>query len=401
MKTKRICFSKPYLTTVSDNFVRVNCDIKGIRAEDDSVNIWYEVDLKYEKYLVTERVDGFLVGMLPYLMVHAENDGSTEIVLESPISEKLCYQLTQYFIPTMAQFTDVYNSFTLKCETDSNIFSNEMAVGTGISGGVDSFYTALTHMETPLNGYKLTHGLYCNVGYLGGFQGTAEMAQESLSEEISNELGLSFITVKSNLCQEIYKITHAMIIVNLFASFPLILQKLFSVYYLSSEVPFPQFSLDVDDAEHFDLLNAHCFSTESLSFYSAGSETTRIRKTEYISKSPLARRKLFVCRDVTHTPLKNCSRCSKCTRTMVQLDALNKLDMFDEVFDVEAFRKNPNYYYGYFVFRGKKHVYNEETFAEMKKRGKRFPFGGYIAGMIKIIRHGFKRENPLAKQYRP
>ena len=399
-KTKnKVTFGRPYLEKTENKKIRLCCDIIGIK--NDPIKIWYETEEKYEEYLTYEKTDAFLVAMLPYLMVHTSHENHTVVELKQPISEKLYYQLTTIFIPALSNFTDVYNPIDLVCETDSKELVTEKKIATGVSGGVDSFYTLLSNLNNEKQVYRITHGLYFNVGYLGGYEGDKELAQLNLSKEICKEMNIESIHIKSNICREIYKIPHAMIVVYMFASFPLALQKLLSVYFLSSQVSFADFAFDVEAAEHFDLINAFSFSTENLSFYPAGGEVTRIQKTDFIADYDIARKNLFVCRDISGKSMDNCSRCSKCTRTMVQLDALGKLDLFREVFDADAYKKNPNYYWGYFFFKGKDNVYTRETLDVIKKNGRKVPKGARIAGMIKIIKNGFKRENPLAKSYRP
>ena len=126
----------------------------------------------------------------------------------------------------------------------------------------------------------------------------------------------------------------------------LALQKLFGKYYWSSGHPFSQFNLTIDDIAYFDLLSVQCVSNENTTFYSTGSEVTRLEKTAYISDFAVTHKYLNVC----WYYLYNCSKCDKCRRTMLGLYALGKLDRYGEVFDVNYFYQNIDEYLGYMLF---------------------------------------------------
>ena len=87
---------------------------------------------------------------------------------------------------------------------------------------------------------------------------------------------------------------------------------------------------------------------------------------------------------------------------MIDLDLVDKLDYFNDIFDVEAYRKNRDYYWGYLAFKGKKNdTFVEETLDLFKKQKRHFPLSARIAGFRKWVKNGFKRGNPLKYTYRP
>jgi hypothetical protein len=55
--------------------------------------LWYSVDRKYGQYLTSEKVDAFVVGILPLAMELGE-----DITVKGTISEKLYHNLTNYYI---------------------------------------------------------------------------------------------------------------------------------------------------------------------------------------------------------------------------------------------------------------------------------------------------------------
>ena len=57
--------SQPYIKKTG-NKSRLNSDI---RWGDRSRTLWFEVDNEYDEFLCAERIDGFLVALLPFAMV--------------------------------------------------------------------------------------------------------------------------------------------------------------------------------------------------------------------------------------------------------------------------------------------------------------------------------------------
>ena len=65
-------------------------------VEADGVNqpLWYEVEARLQHYLTYDRLDCFVVALLILAMRRGEN-----IFLRGPMSERLYYNLTNYYIP--------------------------------------------------------------------------------------------------------------------------------------------------------------------------------------------------------------------------------------------------------------------------------------------------------------
>ena len=69
------------------------------------------------------------------------------------------------------------------------------------------------------------------------------------------------------------------------------------------------------------------WSTSKVSFVHDGCEAVRFRKVEFISRYPITYDTLRVC--WTHVSGEiNCCQCEKCVRTMIHLQALERLDRF-------------------------------------------------------------------------
>jgi hypothetical protein len=115
---------------------------------------------------------------------------------------------------------------------------------------------------------------------------------------------------------------------------------LFSTYYLASNgIDFSAFSLkdclyfDPDDYVQLVLIT---FVFHGFNFIDDGKAGDRVDKTKIIADWDIAQKHLKVCAKKG----KNCSVCSKCNRTLMTLDALGKLDLFADVFDINVYKDN-------------------------------------------------------------
>lgn len=299
--------------------------------------IWFEFDKKYENYLVTERIDGIVVNLLYYCMEHGH-----DIVSECPISEKLYFQLTNFLVPSISQNLTMYSDFSINAPLDNTYFNNECRVGTGISCGVDSFYTVCKNHNSIIENYNITHLTFFNAGASGNFGGekARQLYQERLKEvePCTKDLNLPMLAVDTNINEflmERHIFTHTVRAL----AIPLYLQKLFSVYYYSSGSAVWEFEFQTHPT-YYEIFILDCLSTENLKFYSVGTETDRLGKVKYIMDDENAHRYLNVC----VAEEKNCCKCEKCRRTIIQLFALNKLDSFSEVFDLKYIYENIDEY---------------------------------------------------------
>jgi len=79
------------------------------------------------------------------------------------------------------------------------------------------------------------------------------------------------------------------------------------------------------------------FSNLQLSMgHPPGATLSRFQKMEDLSEFEPSFDFLSVC----YNGSRNCGRCEKCVRTMLILDALGKLDLYRNVFDVDRYREN-------------------------------------------------------------
>ncbi|MFI3227533.1 MAG: hypothetical protein R3Y09_09005 [Clostridia bacterium] len=383
-----IHISKPYITS-SNTHTKLNFDLT-LDNKSKEV-IWYEVENKFAKYLCTERIDGIVVNLLLHCMKNNQ-----DIVSEHPISEKLYYQLTNFFIPIIEDNIDIYSSFSIIAPLDNTILQSENAVGTGLSCGVDSFYTVLKNSEKITNNYNVTHFTFFNAGASGSFGGDSarKLYFERMAEvePCAKEVNIPLVAVDTNI-NEFLNVRHAKTHTVRSLAIPLILQKLFSVYYYSSAAALDEFQFREDYTGYYDWFTLSCLNTENISFYSTGSEVDRFSKTKYISDSSLAQKYLNVC----ISEEKNCCNCKKCKRTIIDLYAMNKLGNFNQVFDLNYISKNIDKYMIHLVgYRFEKYL--QPSYITLKESGK-LSIKVQIIGNIYFVKNLVERKIKTMKNY--
>lgn len=366
-----IILEKPYIQKVG-NQSRLCCRMI---EEGKASEIWYEVNCVYEEFLCVERMDAFVAAMLPYAMYHKKN-----LRVMGTTSSKLAYQMKNLFIPALSKYTEPFHTVDILFENLTGEVFNGKGVGTGVSGGVDSFYTIIQNLSNENSKYNLTHLTFFNVGSNGDFGGEAarKIYRERAAEAkvLSEKIGLPFLSVDSNI-SDILQMNFEMTCAYRSLSAVLALQKLFSVYLFSSGESIDMFHIDGKEASYHDLLNVQCFSTESTIIYPVGITETRFEKIQAIMNDRLVQENLNVC----IAESQNCSHCDKCVRTMNALYALGKLDDFSNVFDVQDYLTHLNERLGYMLTMkdGKEyvHVNHRETYQYMRQNGLAIPNEAY------------------------
>lgn len=354
-----------------------------IRTDETEYDMWYRVEKEYGQYLTAERADAFIVALLPYALSHSLDIESSQVM-----SAKLYHQLKGYLIPALAKFTKAYHPIELRSRLCHDELPNAGAVGTGMSGGVDSYYTILKNYNTENSAYNLTHLTFFNVGSHGdnGGEKARELFKKRITDAKANaeHLGLPLVIVDSNI-SEYLMMDHLATHTYRSCSAVLALQKLFAVYLFSSGHDLTEFCVSSEVCASHDILNVHCLATENTDFYLSGLQERRIDKELFLADQKEARERLNVCVVDEH----NCSRCEKCLRTMIGLYALGRLDDFSAVFDVEDFKGNLAKRLGFMVGRLHKNSYREAR-DEMRKRKLRIPFMAYVYGAPLYIKESFR-----------
>lgn len=356
-----------------------NCMLSAIvEFEESEKKIWFKTDKSNADYLCFERADSFVVALLIYAI-----EKQQDIVSEAPLSEKLYYNLTYYLIPTIAK---VYNKkpITIKCPTENGTLKKGDAVGTGISCGVDSLHTLHEHERCNENN-KITCLTLFNMGSHGDLGGdNARNVYEKRTErgkKYAKEYGFELLEVDSNISEYIeqnFVKTHTFRNCSVVLAF----QKKFRTYYYASGISIFNFIVTKKDPAYYDTFLLDMISTENTEFYSSGSILERIEKVSSITEYEPSFKYLNVCvRDNI-----NCGECEKCIRTMLALDALGKLNLYNNVFNIEKYKKNILKNIGILLHKKKQgSLPYSEIYTTWKANKKRIPFlSSYYCLMYQI-----------------
>lgn len=306
--------------------------------------LWYSIPKKFSQYVTTEKLDGFLVGVLLLAMRLGEN-----IDVKGAVSERLYFNLMNSYMSIIQLIMPALTKININPQylDEGKTAKCEGAVVMGFSAGVDSFCTIYDHYLNATPSYKITHFVFNNVGAHDEWDSKRGReifnARYDLLKGYPNELGIEFIKIDSNLSDILrwnFEQTH----VPRNVSAILMLQKLFAKYYYSSSYQYkdcfigPHYEIALTDPAA-----VHLLSTETLECISTGCQYSRVEKTRRMAKVPGANRWLNVC-IFPSSDGKNCSICTKCCRTLLTLEMLGILEDFEQVFSLEKWKKVKNGY---------------------------------------------------------
>jgi hypothetical protein len=305
-----------------------------VEAGSVKESLWYGVEARYGTFLTTNKHDCFVVALLTTAMRRGE-----DMVLRGPMSEKLYYNLSNYYIPMLvALIPSLHRVQIVPTGLDSGgEHSRHGGVATGFSGGIDSFCVIADHVDAP-PAFRLTHLTFHNVGNHGNRR-LFEVRRDRL-RKCALDMSLEFVVIDSNLTEYLsgdrvasnFVLTH----VSRNVSAVLALQQLFGKYIYASTFQYQDCKVgEANDIACADPMSVHLLSTETLECMSHGCQHSRVEKTSIVTRFPLSHRYLDVCARNKLTP-GNCSTCWKCARTLLTLEILDALSPYEGVFDVKA-----------------------------------------------------------------
>lgn len=327
---------------------------------------------EWHKYAVTDRLDAFLWGVLPYAMRHGH-----DIKCKDKVSGKFLYNLNTQYIQTLSKYdTTLYNTRINADVIDEDIVS-QGAVATGVSCGVDCLYTIIENYKSKYSkDVSLTHLLNFNEGAFGGNYYSANRAfvvkkLHAKEQALADDLGLPVINLSTNL-ESLLKIPVDQFIVYAMGIMTMSISKLIGKYlYSSSGGDYGDFSvksISNRDVSYADLLSLHCMSHGATFFYSAGGAKTRFEKFKFISNHSLTKKHLFSCLNQDF----NCGVCIKCMRNLLTIDALDLLDEYEDVYDIQDYKERRKEALQYLVneikFHGYSYSYLEDVYKLIKEK---------------------------------
>lgn len=333
--------------------VRVKASVSIESNDGKSEKLWFSLPRSYEKYICSDQLDGFLVGMIYPAMLKGE-----DVYIDGCISEKLLFNINNYIIPLLLSFSESLHGIKISAKKTTKKIYNGIGVGTGFSAGVDSFSTLYDrYVLEDSSSYKVNSLTFFNVGSNGDWlqYGSTEFTQNKFAtrykelKKFTDEIDLNFIDIDSNL-HYFHPWWHSYSHSLKAASVILLLQQHYSKYYYSSAgLDYAASSVYAVSYKNRDI-GAYCdpilmpmLSTESLDFMSDGYAYTRTGKLLNIINYEPTSRYLNVCTDHLDK-WENCSECDKCLRTMIALDFTGNLSKFSKIFDINLYYKKKNKY---------------------------------------------------------
>jgi hypothetical protein len=328
-----------------ENLARVSARFIADGKED---SLWFEVDKKFADYLVTDRIDAFLVGLLPLAMRLGE-----DIELRHPVSQRTYFNIDQNLTSIINFAFPDYKviSITPKGFAEPIPARNGRIAATGLSCGIDSLFTVIKNSSSDVpGGYKITHGIFTNVGSHG--QTDAPEGMERFQGRLRNargcaeELGLELILIDSNMEQILSGLTdYDRTLTFRNAAAVLVLERLICRYLHSSGITYEYMRVKRKgkDSAAYEPMTLPCLCTDSLEFILFGGRCSRTEKTALVADFEPSYRWLNVCAIQAN----NCGHCIKCMRTMLTLDILGKLDHYSQVFEMKGYEEDKYRYLAY------------------------------------------------------
>lgn len=333
------------------NNIKLSVVVDSVRL--GSQELWFSISAKFAHALCDTRLDGFLMGMIFPAMQYGE-----DLHIEGRISGKLLFNLNHYVIPMLMAFFPSCKRIKITANaTNSERFDCD-GIGTGFSGGVDSFCTFFDHYDQEREfENRINKLIFLNVGSNGPGRSEEELTvarskfltRLDYLRRFPDELGLDFIALDSNLHSFHpwgHQLTHTLTT----AAAVLVLQNIFRKYFYATGglsylelFKYHEFLLNKDTAL-LDPMLLPLLSTESLEFISDGAQYTRVEKILRIVDYEPVKRYLNVC---VHdgSSYENCSACSKCCRTLMTLNSVDKLNEFTHLFDIKKYKKQAEFKY--------------------------------------------------------
>ncbi|MBO5178258.1 MAG: hypothetical protein J6C07_12440 [Lachnospiraceae bacterium] len=308
--------------------------------------MWVAVEDINEDMLSEKVFDPFV--LIPvYLGMHYGQD----VHIEGNVSARLYHNVTHYLMSIFDNFS-VHTrmvKFTVN-GFDTVEESNVKLIGTGISCGVDSLTTIYdNYILEEHSDYKINSLFFANCGTHGNYNKESRqlwLDRATMNRKAAEELNLPMYLIDSNLHAYSHVFgTDQKIGYLAIYSCALAMQKYVKRYLTSGNFSYEEVaefatnSKDYDIAEYCETYMPHLISTERFELVIDGCQYTRGEKTERISNWEIAQKYLNICvNPINHG--KNCSKCHKCMWTLIPLEAMGKLEEFNQVFDIDTYNKN-------------------------------------------------------------
>ena len=337
--------------------------------------MWFAVKDENAYMLSDDVYDAFMLVPL-YLGMYYKED----IHIHGCVSKKLYKNVMNYLQRILCDFSDDLSRINITVDGFKTADGEPEIIGTGISCGVDSLTTIYDrYVNEDDSDYKINGLFFYNCGSHGEYGQESErlfFERYDLNKSAADELGLPVYLINSNLHAFVYSVGHDQNIGHLARySCILSLQRAVKKYYISSTYSYNEiirFSSDIDLAEFSESYSIPLICTEHLELVVDGCQYTRSQKTEHIADWDIAQKYMNVCVDASAEG-HNCSKCGKCLRTLIALEALGKLENFSGVFDITTYKRHSFAYRCYIVLHKDKEAFSNDNYNFARQHGLKFP----------------------------
>lgn len=302
--------------------------------------LWFEVPVRYEKYLCAERSDAFVMAFVQYALQY----GQEEIISEGPLTDVFYDGVTTEFLPAFNKINGTHLRIVAPVAPEVEHPDDGCHVGTGCSCGVDSMHVYAMHTDITDGCVWNGHGvdfLASKEDREGLFGALVERARSFTSSE-----GINLVVGNSNFdtgCIDGLRWEGMTTYGNLFNI--LAMQKYWKKYYVASDCDVRNFSFRMKgvfaDPARYEYFLFPFLRYKNLSIVMDGADRNRVEKVADLKDYAPARKYLNVCHRLNANHRNGTNDCAKCMRTLLDLDACGIVDEFSAVFDVA-------YYHRYF-----------------------------------------------------
>jgi len=285
--------------------------------------LWYRVPDRFAEY-ISPQSDAFLVPGLLAGMYFGE-----DIEVRGVVSPRLAYRLAEYQFVLNFRMPEAVRQVDIKFAQLGIPPLRPKGVGATFSGGVDSLFTLWKHIpeNQPNSNYRITHALFMmgfDIRYKDKekYQFLFSRYQQALAA-----INIDLIPLETNLVSIIIpRMVYAHFYGPVLAGSAHFFGGLFERFFIASSRNYYQLKKWTSSS---DPLSDPLLSSDTLDILHHGAAYSRADKIKEISGWDFAHDNLRVCFSKNSDPhILNCSRCEKCTRTMIPIYALGKMKAF-------------------------------------------------------------------------
>lgn len=280
----------------------------------ERTNLWYRVPAKYSS-AITESCDPFVVAIIFAIM-----NQSTDLVVHGEVSPSLLRNLEEFQAAWFSWQPNQYRQVKISAEIEREQSRTEVVERaiSGFSGGLDSCFTAYRHRQQSSDRfqYNLQAGLMVHGFDIPLYQEEVFERAAEKSRVMLDSLGLELIPIATNL-KGLFKVDWEDSCSTAIASCFMLLQKSYTTGLIASSYSYRNLIFPLGSNPLTDRL----IRSKSFEIIHDGALYSRSEKAKGIIDWPEALENLRVCWRGKHKD-RNCGRCEKCIRTILNFRVL-------------------------------------------------------------------------------